>query len=149
MENVRQSLLVRRPIYSRQVRHRQSLFRTSHRNNLYGHGIWEEMWRKARKTRKAPAGGSMLYWSCGVTSFFIIIAWRGWKVKVVFSHCCLLLVPQVHEVYQIIPYNFPPIVFLDSVIIPCSVCHFKYFTLQCGTIIVVLHRLKGLDFEGC
>ena len=84
MENVRQSLLVRRPIYSRQVRHRQSLFRTSHRNNLYGHGIWEEMWRKARKTRKAPAGGSMLYWSCGVTSFFIIIAWRGWKVKVIF-----------------------------------------------------------------
>lgn len=149
MENVRRSLLVRRPIYSRQVRHRQSLFRTSHRNNLYGHGIWAGKRSKGHKTRKAPAGGSMLYWSCGVTSFFIIIAWRGWEVKVVFSHCCLLLVPQVHEVYQIIPYNFPPIVFLDSVIIPCSVCHFKYFTLQCGTIIVVLHRLKGLDFEGC
>ncbi len=111
MENVRRSLPVRRPIYSRQVRHRQSLFRTSHRNNLYVHGIWEGKRRKGHKTRKAPAGVSMLYWSCGVTSLFIIIAWRGWEVKVVFSHCCPLLVSQVHEVYQIIPYNFPPVVF--------------------------------------
>ena len=53
VENVRQSLLVRRPIYSRQVRHRQSLFRTSHRNNLYAHGIWAGKRRKGHKTRKA------------------------------------------------------------------------------------------------
>ena len=87
--------------------------------------------------------------SVWVDLFFIHYSMAGVRSQVVFSHCCLLLVPQVHEVYQIIPYNFPPIVFLDSVIILYSVCHFKYFTLQCGTIIVVLHGLKGLDFEGC